>query len=196
MIMRELNSFLELLGMWVADPRTGVLLSLLTLAAVIDYRTYRIPNWLTLSGAAFGLIYGAINPGVLDQGFLWSLSGLAFGFIVMLPTYVLKVMGAGDVKLMAMVGAFLGLNATFYAVLCTFIVGGIASIGFAIFHRALSRLLANVKNIINTVLVSWAGGMAPNLYIDPVQSVGRLPFGVSIAIGTIGYMLARQLGYI
>jgi prepilin peptidase CpaA len=194
--MQELNSFIELLGMLVADPRTGVLLALLILAAVIDYRTYRIPNWLTLSGAAFGLIYSAVHPGVSDQGFLWSLGGLAFGFAVMLPMYVLRVMGAGDVKLMAMAGAFLGFNATFHAVLCTFIVGGIASIGFAIFHRAFSRLLVNVKNIVNTVLVSWAGGMRPNLHMDPAQSVGKLPYGVSIALGTIGYTVASQLGYL
>jgi prepilin peptidase CpaA len=196
MIMQELNSILELLGMWIADPRTCVLLALLIIAAVIDYRTYRIPNWLTLSGAVFGLVYSAINPGVSDQGLLWSLGGLAFGFIVMLPMYVLRAMGAGDVKLMAMVGAFLGFNATFHAVLCTFLVGGIASISFAIFHRALTRMLGNVKNIVNTVFVSWAGGMRPNLYMDPAQSVGKLPYGVSIAVGTIGYTLARQLGYL
>jgi len=196
MIMQEFNSFLELLGMWITDPRTGVLLALLILAAVIDYRTYRIPNWLTLSGAAFGLIYSAINPGVSDQGFLWSLGGLAFGFIVMLPMYVLRVMGAGDVKLMAMAGAFLGFNATFHAVLCTFIVGGIASIGFALFRRAFSRMLTNLRSILSAAFVSLASGVRPNLYLDPAQSIGKLPYGVNIALGTIGYILARQLGYL
>src|SRR4051812_2974354 len=60
-IMQELQSLLQLLAMLATDPRTGVLFVLLIIASVTDYRTYRIPNWLTLSGIAFGLIY---NTGI------------------------------------------------------------------------------------------------------------------------------------
>lgn len=93
------------LTMLVTDPRTGVLLALLIIAAVIDYRTHKIPNWLTMGGAAFALIYEATIPFSLQHGFLWALGGFALGFLILLPLRVLKVMGAGDVKLMAMAGA-------------------------------------------------------------------------------------------
>lgn len=182
--------------MLATDPRSMILLTLLAVAAVIDYRSYRIPNWLTLGGALLGLGYSVLNPGVGGQGLLWSLAGLAFGFAVMLPMYALRVMGAGDVKLMAMAGSFLGLEATFQAVLCTLIVGGLASLGFAAAHRVLGRMLANIRDIARLAAMSLAGGLRPDMRGHAAQSVGRLPYGVSIAIGTSGFVLARHLGYL
>jgi prepilin peptidase CpaA len=106
--MEEFYSLLQLLALLLIDPRTGVLFALLVVASVSDYRSYRIPNWLTVSGMAFGLIYNTAYPLMPGAGFRWSLGGLVLGLLTMLPLYVLKAMGAGDVKLMAMVGAFLG----------------------------------------------------------------------------------------
>lgn len=193
--MQEHHSFLELLAMLATEPRTGVLVALLIVAGVIDYRTYRIPNWLTVSGAVFGLLYSALGANV-HQGFLWSLGGLALGLLMMLPMYALRVMGAGDVKLMAMVGTFLGYTGTPLAILCTFIAGGIAALGFALCRGVLGRMLVNIKDIASTAAFSVFGGMQPNLAMGPGASIGRLPYGVSIAVGTIGYVLANQLGYL
>jgi prepilin peptidase CpaA len=194
--MEEFSSLLELLALLVTDPRTGVLFALLSIAAVSDYRTYKIPNWLTVSGMVFGLIYSTAAPAALHTGFLWALGGLLFGLLVMLPFYALKVMGAGDVKLMAMVGAFLGVSDTFHAVVFTFIVGGIAALLFALFNKALGRMLSNVKNVAQSVAFSVIGGVRPTARMDAGTSVGRLPYGVSICIGTIGYVVAKQLGYV
>ena len=191
--MQEHHSFLELLARLAAEPRTDVLVALLVVAGVIDYRTYRIPNWLTVSGAVFGLLYSMLGSNV-HQGFLWSLGGLALGLLTMLPMYALRVMGAGDVKLMAMVGTFLGYTGTPLAILCTFIAGGIAALGFALYRGVLGRMLVNVKDIASTAAFSIFGGMQPDLVMRPGASIGRLPYGVSIAIGTIAYVLANQLG--
>src|SRR6478609_3396922 len=54
--MQNFYAFLELMGMLVTDPRTGVLIGLLVVAAISDWRTYRIPNWLTGGGLVFGLV--------------------------------------------------------------------------------------------------------------------------------------------
>jgi prepilin peptidase CpaA len=195
MTMQQLHSFLELLVILATEPRTAVLVALLIVAGVIDYRTYRIPNWLTLSGAVFGLVYSILssNP---HQGFLWSLGGLGLGLLTMFPLYALKVMGAGDVKLMAMVGSFLGYTGTPLAILCTFIAGGIAALGFALCRRVLGRMLGNIKDIASQSVFSMLGGALPSPHIPGNLSVGRLPYGVSIAVGTTGYMLANQLGYL
>lgn len=193
--MQEFNLLFEPLMMLATEPRTGVLFVLLVIAAVTDYRSYKIPNWLTAGGTAFALIYNTVVPFSLHAGFLWGLGGFVLGFLVMLPLYALGVMGAGDVKLMAMVGAFLGVSDTFNAVIATFIVGGVAALVFALFNQALARMLGNVKSVAQAMLMSAIGGFRPDARIEASQSVGKLPYGVSISMGTMGYVVARQLGY-
>ena len=178
-----------------SDPRTAVLIALLVIAAVIDYRSYRIPNWLTLGGILFALIYRTLQERTIASGFIDSFGGMLTGFGLMLPLYLFKAMGAGDVKLMAMVGAFLGIHATPYAVLYTFIVGGVAALGFAIAKGALVRMVDNVRVVVQNMLVSASLGMKPDSNLGAGRSIGRLPYGVSIAIGTIGFVVARQLGF-
>jgi prepilin peptidase CpaA len=195
-IMDELHSLLELLFILVITPRTGVLFALLIVAAVSDYRTYRIPNWLTFGGIAFGLLYSIAAPASWHTGFLWALQGLLVGFLIMLPLYALKAMGAGDVKLMAMAGTFLGAPDTFYAALCTFIVGGVAALGFALFNKAGARMLSNVRSIVQGMALSAMAGLRFGTHLEADKSVGRLPYGVSIGIGTISYVVAKQLGYL
>ncbi|MDP2257840.1 MAG: A24 family peptidase [Polaromonas sp.] len=193
--MQEFNALLELLAMLAKEPRTGVLLILLVLASVSDYRTYQIPNLLTVSGMVFGLIYNTAVPFSINLGFFWALGGLLVGFLIMLPLYVLRVMGAGDVKLMAMVGAFLGVTDTLHAVIFSFIVGGMAALAFALFNKALVRMLGNVKNAAQMMMMSAIGGFRPDVQIEASKSVGKLPYGICISIGTVAYVVAKQLGY-
>ena len=99
-----------------ADVHMVVLVLLLIVAAAIDVRTMRIPNWLTVTGAVMGLGLSAaipwqeLGPRWALDGFLWALGGMAAGLVLLLPLYALHVMGAGDVKLMGMVGAFVGMQ--------------------------------------------------------------------------------------
>ena len=122
-----IDSLAQLATPDLTDARLALLVVLLMLAAFIDVRTFRIPNWLTYCGAAIGLALGAaiqwrlLGPVWAFDGFLWSLGGLAAGLALMQPMYALRVMGAGDVKLMAMAGAFLGLGQVVPAVLCVFV---------------------------------------------------------------------------
>ncbi len=194
--MNEINSLIELLAMLIMDPRTGVLFLLLVMASISDYRIYKIPNWLTLGGVVFGLAYNTVFSFRSHGGFLWALGGLSLGFVIMLPLYALKAMGAGDVKLMAMVGSFLGVPDIFYAAVATFVVGGIAAFGFALLNRVLGRMLGNVKDIVQTMMFSTIVGIRPDAQIEAGKSVGKLPYGVSISMGTIGYVVAKQLGYV
>jgi prepilin peptidase CpaA len=193
--MQEFNALLELLGMLIKEPRTGLLATLLVIAAISDFRTYKIPNLLTVSGIIFGLIYSTVVPFSIHHGFLWALGGLLLGFSILLPLYALGVMGAGDVKLMAMVGAFLGVTDTLHAVIFTFIAGGIAALVFAIFNKSLLRMLGNVKNAAQMMTMSVIGGFRPDIQIEASQSVGKLPYGICISIGTVAFVVAKQLGY-
>src|ERR1700686_1387531 len=84
-----------------------VLIVLLLAAAVFDVAYRRIPNWLTVTGVLLGVALNAII-GPPEAGLLFSLAGLAVGFGVYAALYALRAMGAGDVKLMAAVGALVG----------------------------------------------------------------------------------------
>ena len=181
--------------MLVKEPRTAVLFVLLVIASVSDYRTHKIPNWLTAGGIVFALIYSAAVPFSRDHGFLWALGGLLLGFVIMLPCYLLRIMGAGDVKLMAMVGAFLGVTDILPAVIFSFITGGIAALVFALYNKALLRMLGNVKNVSQMMMLSAIGGFRPDVQIEAGKSVGKLPYGICISIGTITYLVGKQLGF-
>jgi prepilin peptidase CpaA len=192
--MQEIYALIELLTMLVAEPRTATLFILLSIASVSDYRTYKIPNWLTAGGIIFGLIYNSIVPIAFHQGFASAVQGMLLGFLIMLPFYALKVMGAGDVKLMAMVGALLGLSDTLNAALYSLITGGVAAVLFSIVNNRLTHMLINVKDITQLTMLSIAGGFKPDVQITPEKSVGKLPFGICISIGTIIYVVAKQIG--
>jgi|SRR6185369_315605 len=187
-------SLLDLPAMLAANPRIGVLIVLLVAAAVIDYRSYRIPNWLTVGGMLLGLACSAILPSPDHTGLVWALGGLAVGFGVMLPLYALRILGAGDVKLMAMAGAFLGAFGTLYAILFTFIAGGVLAVALALTHGALLRMLGNVKNVVQFMTFSIMGGVRPAAPIEAGASIGRLPYGISITAGTIAYLAVSGLG--
>jgi len=190
--MAELRSFFELLGMLVLDPRTGVLLALLVAAAVSDYRSFRIPNWITGGGLLFALVYNALVPPEWHAAWTWAPAGMLLGLCAMLPMYAIGAMGAGDVKLMAMIGAFLGLSGTAHALLFCIVTGGVAALAYALRKRVMARMLANAGGVMRGMLWSSVAGNVPSLQAAAMPSVGRLAYGISIALGTAIYLVAQQ----
>jgi prepilin peptidase CpaA len=193
--MNDFSSVVELLGMLLNNPRYSILFVLLLIASISDCRSYKIPNWLTFGGSTFALMYSAVVPFSPQLGFGWALGGLALGLSLMLPLYMLRMMGAGDVKLMAMVGAFLGMTHTFYAVLFVLVAGGLAALAFALWHRSLPRLLVNIKQTLAATLLPVMSGLRPQLPVVGSESIGKLPYAVSITFGTTTFLIANQLGY-
>jgi prepilin peptidase CpaA len=183
-------------------PQSVAFLALLSLvvlllaAAWCDQRSHRIPNPLVFGGAILGLVLN----GLLPQGFgfnsvvpgglgLWeALQGLGLGLAVLLPLYWLRAMGAGDVKLMAMVGAFLGPGQVLGALLCTFLIGGVMALTITLRAGAMLRLLENMKLLLIDGVVKVSTGQVPTVD-DLPESVGKMPYAVAIAIGTLGYMV-------
>lgn len=192
----EYKALWELLSMLLLDWRTGILFVLLLTAAITDYRTHRIPNGLVLSGALFGVIYNIAVPPAAHANWLWPFLGLGLGFIVFLPLYLLGVMGAGDVKLMAMVGAIIGPLDTVWVLLYSMVVGGVLSIVLVLARGTATRLWRNLRTLFQLGFVNLLNGVRPDLHIDDRLSAGKLPYGVAIAIGTIGYLTLHQLGFL
>ncbi|MFD0669606.1 A24 family peptidase [Ramlibacter sp. MAHUQ-53] len=161
-----------------SSPGWGGLIALLALAAVIDLRSGRIPNWLTVTGMGWGLAFSASQGLGTGAGLATGLAGLATGLAVMLPLYLLRATGAGDVKLMAMTGAFLGTQPMLVTTLFVFIAGGV----MALLHLAL-RAAAR-----QAAARPQAGPATP-----APASLGRIRYGASIFAGTLAFLVLRQL---
>lgn len=171
-------------------PIGGVLICILVLALAHDIACRRIPNWLTGAGLLAGLGFGFLAPNGIGPGS--SLLGVLAGFAVLLPLHLLRAMGAGDVKLMAAVGAFLGPIPVLGAALLTVAAGGVLSLSAALWSRSLSRVLNNLRLMGLIALTARFSGMS----ISDVPTTGRLPYAVAIAVGTgLQLWLATQEGW-
>jgi len=109
--------------LWAALPALGFAI----VAAQADVRTRKIPNWLTFPAILLGLLTHLALGG--REGFLASLAGMAVVLVALIPGWLLRWMGAGDVKLMAGFGALLGAGRLLEAALWTAGIGGILAVG-------------------------------------------------------------------
>ncbi|MBA5686214.1 A24 family peptidase [Rugamonas apoptosis] len=172
-------------------PPAAVLAALLVAAVWHDVRTRRIPNRLVLGGAVAGLAFQALlapgaglftNPfGAL--GLLNGLAGLGLGLGLLLPMYMLGAMGAGDVKLMAMSGAFLGPHDILGAALLTMIAGGVLALLVALGSGRMGQVLANLRQLLLHALVRAGTGGSARLDAPPAPT-GKLAYAIAIAAGT------------
>jgi prepilin peptidase CpaA len=179
----------------------GLLLLLLLAAAWHDLRSRRIPNALVFPGAVGGVLLNALLPQEMGGlGVFDSLVGMGVGLLLLLPLYLLRAMAAGDVKLMAMTGAFLGVRGVANAFPYVLLAGGVLALGAAWHQGKLRRLLRNVKMML---FAGAAGGSTEslaagrNLPEPTAESVGKLPglpYGVAIATGTAAYLVVVQWG--
>jgi len=160
-------------------------------AAWVDLRARRIPNALVASGIVAALMLQGWVHGI--AGLAAAAAGIALGLGLMVPFYALGAMGAGDAKLMAMVGAFVGAKGVLAAAVLTFLVGGVLSLGVAFARGTLGRLLSNVRAMLYRIFSPMA--VRSKAEIDePAVSAGRLPYAVAIAVGTLLYSLLLYQG--
>lgn len=154
--------------------------AVLICAGIFDFRIQKIPNMLTFPAALIALAYHFITSGF--SGFLFSLQGLALGIGLLIIPYFLGGMGAGDAKLMGVVGGVLGARGVFYAFLSSAIVGGIYAVVLTFIYRQHFRgfYKKQLSALINLLLI--------RKYIpDPGDSDSnkpRLCYGLAIALGT------------
>ncbi len=166
------------------DTRHAVVVLLVVVASACDLRTRRIPNLLTFGGAAAALAFSAWTGGV--TGLLTSAGGWVVGAGLFLPMFMLGGMGAGDVKLAACVGAWLGPTAALFVALYSAIAGGILAVVVALATGYFKQALGNVW----LLLAHWrVVGIRPLPELTLERSRGpRLPFALPIAAGAIAVM--------
>ena len=163
------------------EPGQVVALSLSALACWFDVRTKHIPNFLTFGGAALALVYSLLTGG--PGGLLTSTLGWLAGAALFLPFFLLGGMGAGDVKLTACLGAWLGPAIAFHVALYAMIAGGAMAVVLALATGYLTQALNNVWRL----LAFWrVAGIRPMPEVTLEGSRGpRLPYAVPITAGAL-----------
>jgi prepilin peptidase CpaA len=165
-------------------PAIAVLLLVLAAAAgVYDMRFRRIPNWLSAAGILLGLAVNAFL-GFGWPGLRFSLAGMLTGFGVYFVLYLLRAMGAGDVKLMAAIGALAGWHNWIGIFLVTSLFGGAVAVVLITLRGRFRKTLWNVSFIFSE-MKSGRPAYLSNEELDVRSSKAlRLPHGAVIAAGT------------
>lgn len=151
-----------------------LVLILVSVAAVVDIKYRRIPNCLTLAGVISGLILHTVTTGW--AGFLFSFQGAVAGLLLLFIPFVLGGIGAGDVKLLAAIGALGGTGFVATTALCMAVVGGVLALGTMLWYGQLAAIL-------NRLL--WDGCRLV-MRLQPAGKPSNIcfPYGIAIALGT------------
>ncbi|HZM26510.1 MAG TPA: A24 family peptidase [Gemmatimonadales bacterium] len=155
------------------------LVAVLVVACWTDWRSNRIPNWLTLAGMVLGLgLRLAEGPSALVEGSL----GFGLAVLVALPAFATGVLGGGDAKLLMAVGAVLGPRNFGFAVLAIAVAGGLLALAEALRRGMLRPALA----LCGATLLHWVtfGRLGPVPRPLAAQKV-TVPYGLAIAAGTM-----------
>jgi prepilin peptidase CpaA len=162
---------------------TGTTITLLILAAasvsvVSDLRERRVYNVVTMPAMAAGLVLNALRDG--PSGLLWAMAGLLLAAALFLIPVALGGMGAGDLKLVAALGALGGPGYAFWCVAFACLAGGVFAFAVLVARRRFFEV---------------AGGMALAAYTrQPLQADSgiRLPYALPIAVGAVAALLLRS----
>ena len=178
---------------WQAMGLTTLALLVLT-ALVFDLRQRRIPNVVVLLALASGLLINLIGPQTWQSGAALltvypsalgakgALLGALTGLAVFLPFYLLRAMGAGDVKLMASIGSFVGPATAINVALFILVTGGVLAVVRMVWVRKTQLVLFNVVTALGQLV---PGSVAR--FDAATQSADRMPYALAMAGGLLAY---------
>jgi len=161
-----------------------LLLLVLSISAIIDFRTQKIPNLITLPTVIIALLYHLFTNGF--DGLIFGALGLITGIGLLIIPYMIGGMGAGDVKFMGAVGAILGSKSVFVAFLLTALVGGMYAFIIILLNKKQFKGFFK-KHLLTLKLFILTRKFIP----DPAEENNNKPklcYGVAIALGTFIYM--------
>lgn len=163
----------------------------LIVAAVIDGIKLKVPNWITFPMIISGWLYSMVAYGMAGDGWYvglgWSLAGTAVGLILLLPAYAVGGMGAGDVKLLAGVGAWVHCLTTFNAFCVSVVVGAIMAVVMVVARGGIKKHTTQFWMILNEFTTIRNPETLAEIAAERKPRMLLLPYGIPICIGTIAY---------
>jgi len=162
-----------------------VVSAILIWAAWIDGKELRVPNWMTYSMILAGLAFNTWTGGTEGLGFgAW---GMVVGLLCLMPLYAVGGMGAGDVKLMAGIGAWLGATVTWNAFLVSTVVGGLMALVMVLYRKSWSKHYNNFWMILHEFKAVKNPAELSRIAAERKPQMLLLPYGIPICIGSIAY---------
>jgi prepilin peptidase CpaA len=165
----------------------AVLLSVI--AGVTDFRSRRIPNWLTVPGLVTGLVLNTVAAGM--HGLKLSLFGTGLGLLLLLPFVLLRSLGAGDWKLAGALGAFVGPGVLADLLMGSVFVAGIMALGLVIYKGRLRETVRNMGRMLASLGSFHMPG--PEVSLDNPKAL-KVPYGVALASTVVIYYVLYGLG--
>ncbi len=156
-------------------------LALTISAALLDWRSRRIPNWLTVPGFLSAVTLHVVLNGW--QGLRFALAGGALALMLLLPLVMLRALGAGDWKLMGAVGAFLGWKLFLFVMFGSILASGIMAMVQMIRVGRVAETFRNMWTLLKGFFV-FGLKKNPQISLDNPRLL-KLPFGVAVAAATI-----------
>ncbi|TCL00080.1 prepilin peptidase CpaA [Natranaerovirga hydrolytica] len=163
----------------------GLLTVILVLAIITDKKTYKIRNKHLIIGTLLGVTINIAYLGI--RGIVHSFLGFIFPIVILMFLFALGVLGAGDIKLFATIGAIMGIQFTAYVMLYAFIIGGMMAFIILVYKKLLIKRLTYFFHYIkNAILMKHT----PKYYVanQDGQAV-TMHFSYAIALGTIIHMI-------
>jgi len=180
-ISAGLGLLLTIAGLMSSTPLPvfGWAAAFLFFAVASDLRFHRIPNWLTLPALLVALI---VSPWAgATSGPLEAAMGAALGFALLVGPYAFGGMGAGDVKALMVLGAWLGLEATLGAAVWAVIAGGAFALIMLVLHGELGSFARRWgRTLLGTLALRRISYEPP---ADGSIAAGGIPFAAAIAVG-------------
>jgi prepilin peptidase CpaA len=166
----------------------AVTLAFTLYAAWFDWRTRRIPNWLTVSGFLAGIVLNSMLQGW--YGARQSLEGAGLALGLLLPLVLLRGLGAGDWKLMGAVGALMGWRPTLFVLVVSFAATALIGIIQMALTKRVKKTLWNLFALAKG-FVTFGIRPNPEISLDN-PALLKLPFGVAVAVATtFSFVLAH-----
>ena len=173
-------------------PLVQLLLFLIVVpSALYDLKERRVPNFVTFTGLATAF---ALNIFLYRMPGLWfSLKGLGIAMLIYFPLFMLRGMGAGDVKLMAAIGAAAGWMNWLGIFFLTAMFGGVSALVLIAMRGRARKTLENVSLMVNSLLHGKAPHQSSPMLDVKSDRALRLPHAVAIGFGTLGYLVASTI---
>jgi prepilin peptidase CpaA len=159
------------------------------IAGWTDWRSRRIPNWLTVPGFFAGITANVLVNGL--AGLKASLLGAGLGLIVLLPFVFLRSLGAGDWKLAGALGAFVGWESLLDLLMGSVLVAGVMALALVIYKRRLKETMRNIGRLLGAMFHLRMPGAEVSL--DNPQSL-KVPYGVALALTTVLFGVGKIWG--
>jgi len=167
----------------------GPAIALALIAGWTDWRSRRIPNWLTVPGFLVGVSVNVMVSGW--PGLKASLFGAGLGLLVLLPFVFLRSLGAGDWKLAGALGAFVGWEAMANLLMGSVFVAGVMALGLVIYKRRFLETVRNIGRLLGSMLTFHRPPAEVSL--DNPESL-KVPYGVALALTTLLYGIGKMWG--